>query len=237
MWITNAIQADFLCLLCNTPSSNPEKDNIHTNKSMIIVPTNTPGVSFSEKLDKMGMRSSDTAQVFFDDVRVPQKNLVGEEGKGFSYQMQQFQEERLGVVAFNLKVMETCIQETIAYCEEREIFGQPIINNQVVNYRMAELQTEVEALRALLYSGIEGYINGEDVTLKASMAKLKVGRLLREVSDSCLQYWGGMGFMEDNIVSRIYRDARLISIGGGADEVMLGIISKGMGINPKKKKK
>lgn len=231
MWITNSTQADYLCLLANTSEGKP-----HLNKSLIIVPTNTPGVSFSERLNKLGMRSSDTAQVFFDDVRVPQRNLIGEEGHGFIYQMLQFQEERLFAAAGGLKGMEDCINKTIEYTRDRQIFGQSVLDNQVVHFRMAELQTEVEALRALVYNAVEGYIDGEDVTRKASMAKLKVGRLLREVSDSCMQYWGGMGYMWDNPVARAYRDSRLTSIGGGADEVMLSIICKTMGILPGRKK-
>lgn len=227
MWITNSTQADFLCLLANT-----EGDNKHMNKSLIIVPTKTPGVSFSERLNKLGMRSSDTAQIFFEDVRVPQRYRIGEEGMGFVYQMEQFQEERLYAAAGLLKSMENCINKTIEYTRERHIFGKPVLDSQVVHFRLAELQTEVEALRALTYDAVEGYINGEDVTLKASMAKLKSGRLIREVSDSCLQYWGGMGFMWDNPIAQVYRDGRLTSIGGGADEVMLSIIAKKMGIFP-----
>ena len=231
MWITNSTQADFLCLLANTSDGKP-----HANKSLIVVPTNTPGISFSERLNKLGMRSSDTAQVFFDDVRVPQRNLIGEEGQGFIYQMLQFQEERLFAAAGGVKGMEKCIQKTIEYTRERKIFGQSVLDNQVVHFRMAELQTEVEALRALIYDAVEGYVDGNDVTLKASMAKLKVGRLQREVTDACLQYWGGMGFMWDNPIARAYRDTRLTSIGGGADEVMLSIICKLMGTRPGKKK-
>jgi len=227
MWITNATQADYFCLLANTGEGNP-----HRNKSLIIVPTNLPGISFSEPLEKLGMHSSDTAQVFLDKVRVPQSNLVGEEGQGFSYQMLQFQEERLYAAAANLKTMEYCISETIDYTRQRKAFGQSILDNQVVHFRFAELQTEIEALRALVYSAVEDYIAGEDVSLRASMAKLKGGRLAREVSDSCLQYWGGMGYMWDNPVSRAYRDMRLMSIGGGADEVMQSIICKQMGILP-----
>ncbi|NQY33741.1 MAG: acyl-CoA dehydrogenase family protein [Alteromonadaceae bacterium] len=226
MWITNATQADFICLLANTSS-----DSVHKNKSLIVVPTNTPGISFSEKLDKLGMRSSDTAQIFFDDVRVSQKNLIGREGAGFIMQMQQFQEERLYVAAMSLKSMETCINETLDYTQERQAFGKPLLANQVIRFRLAELQSEVEALRALIYQASEQYINGENVTTLASMAKLKSGRLSREVSDACLQYWGGMGFMWDNIVSRFYRDNRLGSIGGGADEIMLSIISKHMALS------
>ncbi len=229
MWITNSTQSDFICLLANT-SDGPA----HTNKSLIVVPSNTPGINFSEKLDKLGMRSSDTAQIFFDNVRVPQRYCIGQEGAGFTQQMVQFQEERLFAAAMSIKVMELCVNETISYTQQRQAFGKSILDNQVVHFRLAEMQTEIEALRALTYDGVEGYINGDDVTMKASMAKLKAGRLTREVTDACLQYWGGMGFMWDNIVSRAYRDTRLSSIGGGADEVMLGIISKLMGTLPKK---
>ena len=227
-WITNSTQADYLCLLANTGGDNP-----HLSKSLIVVPTNTPGISFSERLDKLGMRSSDTAQIFLDDVRVPQVNRIGDEGMGFAYQMIQFQEERLFAAAGGLKSMEHCINTTIDYTRERIAFGKPLLDQQVIHYRLAELQTEVEALRALTYDAVEEYINGVDVTIKASMAKLKTGRLQREVTDACLQYWGGMGYMWDNPVSRAFRDSRLTSIGGGADEVMLGIICKKMGILPR----
>ncbi|GAB3108829.1 acyl-CoA dehydrogenase [Aestuariicella hydrocarbonica] len=231
MWITNSTQADFLCLLANTSDDKP-----HLNKSLIIVPTHLPGISFSERLNKLGMRSSDTAQIFFDDVRVPQRYRLGDEGAGFTYQMLQFQEERIFAAANCLKGLENCIQQTIDYTRERQAFGQALLDNQVIHFRLAELQTEIEALRALTYDAVEGYIHGNDVTLKASMAKLKAGRLSREVSDACLQYWGGMGFMWDNPIARAYRDTRLVSIGGGADEVMLGIICKLMGTLPKRQK-
>jgi citronellyl-CoA dehydrogenase len=230
MWITSSTQADYICLLANTSDGSP-----HKNKSLIIVPTDLPGISFSDRLEKLGMRSSDTAQVFFDNVRVPRNHLIGEEGMGFQYQMMQFQEERLFAAAGNLKTMESCIDDTIEYARQRQAFGKSILDNQVVHFRLAELQTEVEALRALVYDAAEAYVAGDDVTMKASMAKLKVGRLVREVTDSCLQYWGGMGYMWDNPVSRSYRDTRLASIGGGADEVMLGIICKYMGTLPGRK--
>ena len=231
MWITNSTQADFFCLLANTSDDKP-----HVNKSMIIVPANTAGISFSKKLNKMGMRSSDTAQIFFDNVRVPQSNRVGAEGMGFMMQMMQFQEERLYGAANAIGGMEACIEKTIEYCRERTTFGQPLIDNQVIHFRFAELRTEVECLRALVYQACEQHINGQDVTLLASMAKLKAGRLMREVTDSCLQYWGGMGFMWENPISRAYRDGRLISIGGGADEIMLGIICKLTNTLPSKKR-
>jgi citronellyl-CoA dehydrogenase len=227
MWITNATQADWICLLVNTSENGP-----HRNKSLVIVPTDLPGFSVSKKLDKLGMRSSDTAQIFLDDVRVPQRHRIGEEGMGFTYQMQQFQEERLSCIS-SIRPMEMAIERTIEYCRDRQAFGRPVLDNQVVHFRLAELQTEVEATRALFYRAADAYMDGEDVTQLASMAKLKVGRLCREVADACLQYWGGQGFMWDNPISRLYRDGRLLSIGGGTDEIMLNIIAKGMGTLPK----
>jgi citronellyl-CoA dehydrogenase len=231
MWITNAAQADWLCLLVNT-GEGP----VHANKTLVIVPTKVKGVTIGPKIDKLGMRASDTCPIFFEDVRVPQRNRIGEEGMGFMMQMVQFQEERLCGAIGTLRGMEHVIESTIAYCRERHTFGQPLIDNQVIHFRMAELRTEVEALRSMIYRAVEEYVAGTDVTMLASMAKLKGGRLVREVTDSCLQYWGGMGFTWDNVAARAYRDTRLLSIGGGADEIMLGIICKLMGILPGKKK-
>ena len=151
---------------------------------------------------------------------------IGQEGLGFTFQMLQFQEERLWGAAGSLRSLDRLIDQTIEYARQRKAFGKSILDNQVVHFRLAELRTEVEALRALTYRAVELYVSGKDVTKLASMAKLKAGRLGREVADGCLQYWGGMGFTWDNPVSAAYRDGRLTSIGGGADEVMLGIICK-----------
>jgi citronellyl-CoA dehydrogenase len=232
MWITNAAQADWLCTLVNT-GDGP----VHANKTLVVIPTKLKGVEIGPKIDKLGMRASDTCPIFFDGVRVPQRNRIGEEGMGFMMQMVQFQEERLCGAIGTLRSMDALLDSTIQYCRERETFGQPLINNQVIHFRMGELKTEIEALRSLCYRAVEEYIGGTDVTMMASMAKLKAGRLAREVSDSCLQYWGGMGFTWDNPAARNYRDSRLLSIGGGADEIMLGIIAKLMGILPGKRKK
>jgi citronellyl-CoA dehydrogenase len=229
MWITNSLQADWMCLLANTSEGAP-----HKNKTLIVLPMKTKGVVKAKKIRKIGMMSSDTGLIHFDDVRVPQRYRIGEEGLGFTYQMQQFQEERLWAVASSWPGMMRTLNDTIEYIRERRMFGQSVLDFQYVHFRLAELKTEIEALRALLHSACERYVAGEDVTELASMAKLKSGRLKREVSDSCLQYWGGMGFTWDNPVSRAYRDGRLGSIGGGADEVMLGIICKYMGILPAK---
>jgi len=166
---------------------------------------------------------------------VPQRFRVGEEGQGFTYQMLQFQEERLFASATNLRSLSKCIEQTVEYTRERKMFGGSVLDNQWVHFTLAELKTEVEALRALVYRACDLYVAGQDVTELASMAKLKTGRLIRTVSDSCLQFWGGMGYTLENPVSRLYRDGRLVSIGAGADEVMLGIICKYMGTLPGKK--
>lgn len=225
MWITNGGQADFFCLLANTSSDKP-----HANKSLIIVPAKTDGISFSDPLHKLGMHATNTVQVFLDDVRVPQRYLIGREGAGFAMQMMQFQEERLWICANALGALDSCMEQTIQYTRERSTFGQPLINNQYIHFRFAELATEIAALRALTYQACELLIAGQDVSTLTSMAKLKAGRLLREVTDTCLQYWGGMGFMWDNPAAQLYRDTRVSSIAGGTDEIMLGIIAKSMNL-------
>ncbi|WP_416050524.1 acyl-CoA dehydrogenase family protein [Cupriavidus basilensis] len=231
MWITNGTQADWICLLCNT-SDGP----VHKNKSLIIVPLKqggkrTPGVEV-QKIKKFGMWCSDTAQIFFDEVRVPARNRIGEEGMGFIYQMKQFQEERLNGAARRL-ACNALIEETADYLRQRIAFGKPLLDNQFIQFKLAELKTEMEALRALVYMATRTYIDGGDVVELASMAKLKAGRLSREVADWCMQFQGGMGYTWDNHASRAYRDFRLGSIGGGADEVMLTVIAKQMGLMAK----
>ncbi|MBB3008716.1 acyl-CoA dehydrogenase family protein [Cupriavidus alkaliphilus] len=228
MWITNGTQADWICLLCNT-SDGPA----HKNKSLIVVPLKqdgkrTQGVEV-QKIRKFGMWCSDTAQIFFDEVRVPVRHRIGEEGMGFIYQMKQFQEERLNGAARRLACT-ALIEETADYLRQRIAFGKPLLDNQFIQFKLAELKTEMEALRALVYLATQTYIQGGEVTELASMAKLKAGRLSREVADWCMQFQGGMGYTWDNHASRAYRDFRLGSIGGGADEVMLQVIAKQMGL-------
>ena len=232
MWITNSLQADWMCMLVNT-SEGPA----HKNKSLVMVPMRegrgghmTPGIEVAQKIRKIGMNSSDTGLIYFDGVRVPQRYRIGAEGAGFVYQMQQFQEERLWAAASCLESLNNCIAWTMEWAHERKLFGATLADQQWVQFKLAELKTEVESLRALTYMACEHYVAGQDVTEWATMAKLKAGRLNRIVPDTCLQFWGGMGFTWDNKVSRMYRDGRLGSIGGGADEVMLGILAKIMGM-------
>ncbi len=232
MWITNSLQADWMCMLVNTGEGSA-----HKNKSLIMVPMRdgkngklTKGIEVAQKIRKIGMHSSDTGLIYFDEVRVPQRNLIGQEGAGFVYQMQQFQEERLWAAASCLQSLTNCIQWTIDWAQERKLFGATLADQQWVQFKLAEMKTEVESLRALTYRACDLYVSGTDVLELASMAKLKAGRLNRLIPDGCLQFWGGMGFTLENKVSRMYRDGRLGSIGGGADEVMLGILAKIMGV-------
>ncbi|MCE3285941.1 MAG: acyl-CoA dehydrogenase, N-terminal domain protein, partial [Steroidobacteraceae bacterium] len=159
LWITNGAQADWMCCLASTSEGGP-----HRNKSLIVVPMRTPGVTVARTIRKLGMLASDTAQIHFDDVRVPQRYRIGDEGMGFPYQMQQFQQERLWAAANALQGLDNAIADTVAYTRERRIFGRSVLDNQVVHYTLAELQTEVEALRALVYRATELFVAGQDVT-------------------------------------------------------------------------
>ncbi|MDB5988343.1 MAG: acyl-CoA dehydrogenase [Nevskia sp.] len=240
MWITNGTQADWACLLAITSGgiasgAGAGDASRHSNKSLIVVPLDSKGIDRKQKLDKLGQRSSDTAMIFLDEVRVPARNLIGEEGKGFIYQMQQFQEERLFLSASIIAAMERVLDDTATYTRQRQAFGQSVLDNQYVHFRLSELKTEVEALRALTYRATDELVAGRDAALLCSMAKLKSGRLARELTDACLQFWGGQGYMWESSVAQFYRDLRLHSIGGGADEVMLGIISKRLGYGGKRK--
>ncbi len=236
MWITNGLEADWVCLLANT-SDGPS----HHNKSLIVLPLrerpggpDRPGVT-RRKIRKFGMWCSDTAELFLDGVRVPQRNRIGEEGLGFRYQMEQFQEERLNAAAKRIAVL-GLIEHVAEYLRQRHAFGRPLLDNQFIQFKLAELKTEVEALRALVYQTTERYVAGDEVTELASMCKLKAGRLSREVADWCMQFMGGQGYAWESWVSRAYRDFRLGSIGGGADEVMLSIIARRMGLDGKRER-
>ncbi len=235
MWITNSLQADWMCMLVNT-GEGPQ----HKNKSLVMVPMREsgklrPGIAVGKKIKKIGMNASDTGLIYFDEVRVPQRYLVGAEGSGFMYQMMQFQEERLWCAASCIQSLSNCIDWTVEWAHERKLFGATLADQQWVQFKLAEMKTEVESLRAMTYRACELYVQGQDVTELASMAKLKAGRLNRLVPDTCLQFWGGMGFTWENKVARMFRDGRLASIGGGADEVMMGIIAKYMGLSKSRK--
>lgn len=225
IFITNGTQADFLTLLART---SPEGG--YRGMSLIIVPTDRPGFRVARKLRKLGNHSSDTAELVLEDVRVPVTNRIGEEGQGFYLQMQQFQKERLIAVYTAIGGMRRAIERTVAYLRERKAFGGPLLSMQYIQYTLAELIVEIESLRQLAYAAAEGVVAGEDVTRLATMAKFKAGRLVRRVADTCLQFHGGIGYMEEMWTARYFRDSRLLGIGGGADEVMLRVLTRTEGL-------
>ena len=221
LYITNGTQADWLCLLVRTSD-----DGGYRGMSQILFPTDAPGFSVSRKLNKLGNRSSDTAELSFVDARVPVSHTIGVEGRGFQQQMAQFQNERMIAAYTAVGGMDTALRRTADYLRQRQAFGQPLLANQYLQFRLAELSAEVDVLRHYNYACAEAYLRGEDTTRFASIAKLKAGRLQREIADACLQFHGGVGYMEETWVSRYFRDGRLLSIGGGADEVMLQILAR-----------
>ena len=220
-YITNGTQADFLTLLART-SDDPGYHSF----SLFVVPTDLSGFQVSRKLNKMGLRSSDTAELFFDDVRIPAENLIGKEGEGFIYQMQQFQHERFSAIPMSYIAAEEMIAMTVEHMRQRIVFGKPLISRQVLRHRLADWQTEIEGLRQLTYHIVRMKEAGLDVTREVSMGKLYAARVIQKVADGCLQMYGGLGFMEEMLISRCYRDAKLVSIGGGSDEIMREIIAK-----------
>ena len=226
MWITNGSQADWICLLARTSDEGG-----FAGMSQIIVPTDTPGFSVGRLIEKMGNHSSDTAELVFDDVRVPVSNTIGEIGQGFQQQMMQFQDERLVGAYMAAMGARRALERTIEYLQVREAFGKPLLANQYLQYNLAELIAEVDMLMVYNREAARRFTNGENVTREATIAKLKVGKLARQVADAAVQYHGGMGYAEENWPARYMRDTRLIAIGGGADEVMLRILSllEGMG--------
>ncbi|MET9487496.1 acyl-CoA dehydrogenase family protein [Nocardia sp. NPDC006630] len=220
MFITNSVQADWLCTLVRTSDEGG-----YRGMSQIIVPTATPGFSVAKKLDKLGMRASDTGLLTFDDVRVPVRNTIGAIGRGFQQQMSQFVMERM-FGSYGAPI--SCalqLELTRDYARRRTLFGQPLTANQYLQYTYAELAARVDMLRVYTESIAEQYMSGTDVTRMATIAKLEAGRLTRQVVDWCLQIHGGMGYMEETWTARAFRDSRLLSIGGGADEVMLRVLS------------
>ncbi len=220
-YITNGTQADFLTLLARTSD-----DAGYHAFSLFVVPTDLPGFQVSRKLDKLGMRSSDTAELYFDNLRLPKENLIGAEGEGFIYQMKQFQHERFSALPMCYIGAEDIIRETVDYLRGRIVFGKPLIKKQVLRHRLVDWLSENESLRQLAYHIVRMKMAGQDATREISMGKLIGGSLLNRVADGCLQMHGGMGFMNEMRISRAFRDARLISIGGGASEVMSDIIAK-----------
>ncbi len=220
-YITNGLQADFLTLLAKT-SDEPG----YHSYSLFVVPTDIKGFSVSKKLDKLGMRSSDTAELFFDNMKIPAENLIGVEGEGFIQQMMQFQHERFSALPLAYGTAEMIIQETVQYLRQRIVFGKPLIKQQVIRHNLAQWGAEIQALKQLTYHIVRMKSEGIDASKEVSMGKLLAAQVVKKVADGCLQYFGGSGFMNEMPISRFFRDSKLISVGGGADEVMKEIIAK-----------
>jgi citronellyl-CoA dehydrogenase len=225
LWITNGTQADWLCLLCRTSDEGG-----YRGMSQVIVPTDAEGFSVSRKLDKLGMRASDTAELTFADVRVPVSNTIGEVGRGFQQQMNQFQNERMIAAYQMIGAVELALERTITYLKERMAFGAPLLANQSIQYELADVAAELDMQRHHNWAAVAAYQDGQDITRHATVAKLRSARLARRMADVAVQYHGGMGYVEENWPARFFRDTRLWSIGGGADEVMLRTLARMNGI-------
>ncbi|MFZ4518575.1 MAG: acyl-CoA dehydrogenase family protein [Microthrixaceae bacterium] len=225
MWITNGTQADWICLLCRTSDEGG-----YRGMSQIVVPTDTPGFEVSRKLDKLGMRASDTAELVFTDMRVPMSNTIGGIGRGFQQQMTQFQNERMIAAYQMVGATELALERTVQYLKERQAFGAPLMANQSLQYELADIAADLDLMRHHNWAAVAKYQRGEDITREATVAKLKAARLARRMADAAVQFHGGMGYVEENWPARFFRDTRLWSIGGGADEVMLRTLARMNGI-------
>lgn len=226
-YITNGVRADFLtCVVKTDPSLGAR------GVSLMLIDTDLEGVTVSRNLKKLGMRSSDTAEFSLVGVRVPNKNLIGlVPGQGFAQLMWQLQYERLAGAAAGIGQSDDILAETIAFALDRQTFGKPIAQHQVIAHKIADAATELEAARALLYSVVWRLQNGEYPVAEISMAKKYVAQVQNRVADVCLQIHGGAGYMDDYRVSRQFRDARLWRIGAGTDEVMNEVIAKRLGLS------
>jgi citronellyl-CoA dehydrogenase len=224
IYITNAATADWLCLLAVT-----DPDAGYGGFSQIVVPTDSPGFSY-QLLDKIGNLGSDTGLLFFEDVRVPVTNTIGDVGRGFQQQMMQFQDERLIACVSSTAGARALWEETRRWCENRIVFKKPLSKMQVTQFKLVEMLTEITAARELTHHCIRKRIKNEDATMEISMAKLFCGRMARYVADECIQLHGGFGYMRESRAGRAFVDTRLISIGGGADEVMIHYMAKMLGL-------
>jgi citronellyl-CoA dehydrogenase len=222
-YITNAAVADWLCLLAVT-----DPDAGYGGFSQIVVPTDTPGFRY-DLLDKIGNWGSDTGQLFFEDVRVPVANTIGDIGRGFQQQMMQFQDERLVACVSTLAGSGRLWQRTKEYCEQRVLFGKPLSKMQVTQFKFVEMLTQLEAARELTYACVRKRVAGEDATKEITMAKIFCGRVSRMVADECIQLHGGYGYMKECVAGRAFVDSRLVSIGGGSDETMIHYLAKMLG--------
>jgi acyl-CoA dehydrogenase len=225
LYITNGVRADFVVLAVKT---DPEAG--HGGLSMLVVERGTPGFSVGRRLEKLGWRASDTAELVFEACRVPAENLLGREGEGFAQILGNFQWERLSLALGALGSAEQLLEVSLAWARERRAFGKPLHAFQVLRHRLAEMATDLEAARQLTYHALRLHVAGEHAMAQTSMAKKVATEMYCRLADQALQLHGGAGYMMDLDVQRHWRDARLGPIGGGTSDIMNEIIAKQLGL-------
>ena len=225
-FISNGVFCDLVIVVCKT---DPEAEPAHKGISLLVVEDGSPGFTKGKKLKKMGLCCADTAELYFEDCRVPKENLLGEEGYGFTYLMQKLQQERLVCAIQTQVAAETMLDLTIKYCKEREAFGKPIGQFQHNTFKIVEMATEVELGRTFINDLVADHIEGESITKKVSMAKWWLAEMANRVAYDCVQLHGGYGYMEEYPICRWYRDIRASSIYAGTTEIMKTIIAKELG--------
>lgn len=222
MFITNGVHANLYCVAAKTDAQGPASQSV----TMFLVEKGTPGFTVSRALDKHGWRSSDTAELAFDNCRIPAENILGDEGRGFYAIMKNFQNERIVLGAMAMGEAQAALDLTLDYVKNRKAFGAPLWDKQAIRQRLAMLAARVAAARQFVYATAARDANGEKVTREVSMIKALCGELVNEVMYDCLQFHGGFGYMREATIERMTRDARVQAIGGGATEVMLEEVAK-----------
>lgn len=223
-FITNGTRADFITLAVRT--GGPGHDGI----SVLLFPTDTRGFAVSRNLKKMGTHSSDLAELFFENCRVPARLLIGEEGRGFGYIMQAFQGERLVLASFANGIMDVLWEAILDYGRARSVFGSPIVGHQIWRHRLADVLTRITASKQLTYFACDRLNRGEPAQQALSMAKLFSSEAVKVIADVALQIHGGYGYMEESLVCRLYRDVAAFTVGAGTSEIMREIIAKEAGL-------
>jgi acyl-CoA dehydrogenase len=224
-FITNGVRADFVVTAVKTT-----EEGGHQGISFLVLEKGMEGFTVSRKLEKLGWHASDTAELSFQDVFVPEENLLGEENRGFYLIMANFQGERLGMALGAIGKMQYLVERTIEYALEREAFGRPIGRFQTIRHKVAEMGLKLEAGRAVTYNALRLFVEGHDATREVTIAKLKTQRDCFEIADEAVQVFGGAGYMKEYGIERAARDARLGPIGGGTDEIMKEILGKQLGL-------
>ncbi|PSP90302.1 acyl-CoA dehydrogenase [Halobacteriales archaeon QS_4_69_34] len=223
MWITNGSVGDFFVVLCDT---DPDAEDRYAGFSQIVVEADRDGFSSEKITGKMGIRASDTAELIFDDVRVPEENLIGNEGMGFLQQMQFFDETRTGVAAQGVGIAKGAAERALEYAKQREQFGRPIGDFQAIQHKLADIHTRTEAVRQMTYKSAWAVDNDENLTTLASMAKEFASRVAVDAANECVQIHGGSGYVNDFDAERLYRDAKITQIYEGTSEIQKNIIAR-----------